>query len=48
MISIASNSVPAALAGDHSIKTIALFCCAGLAVSFCLMAFGIDLSTAWV
>jgi hypothetical protein len=49
MISVVSTrSVPAARAGDHSSKTIALFCSAGLAVSFCLMAFGVDLSAAWV
>jgi hypothetical protein len=30
---------------DHSFKTILLFCCIGLVVSFSLMARGIDLST---
>ena len=49
MISVVSmHSVPAASAGDPSSKAIALFCCAGLAVSFCLTAFGMDLSAGWV
>jgi hypothetical protein len=48
-ISIVSmGSVPGTRAVDHSRKTIALFCCAGLLVSFCLMTFGIDLSAGWV
>ncbi|WGD48581.1 hypothetical protein QA641_23280 [Bradyrhizobium sp. CB1650] len=45
MISLAA--VPAgveAQSGDHSFKTIILFCCAGLLASFSLMAHGIDLS----
>ena len=29
---------------DHSLKSIALFCCVGLVVSLCLMASGVDLS----
>jgi hypothetical protein len=35
-------------AGDPSFKTIALFCCAGLLVSLCLMTFGVDLGAAWI
>jgi hypothetical protein len=33
---------------DHSFKTIALFCCFGLVVSFGLMILGIDLDTGWL
>lgn len=33
---------------DHSIKTIALFCCVGLLASCCMMAFGVDLSAGWM
>jgi hypothetical protein len=48
MISIVSmRSVSEARAGDHSPKTIALFCCLGLVTSVCLMTFGIDLSAGW-
>ncbi len=45
MISIASmHSTAAARADLHSPKAIAVFCCAGLVVSFCLMSLGVDLS----
>ena len=48
-ISIASmGSVPETRADNHSLKTIVLFCCVGLAASLCLMTFGIDLSAGWV
>ena len=48
-ISIASmHSVPAGRADGQSSKTIVLFCCVGLVVSFCLMTLGIDLSVGWV
>ena len=33
---------------DDSLKTIVLFCCAGLLVSFCLMTFGVDLGASWI
>jgi hypothetical protein len=33
---------------DHSFKTIALFCCFGLVVSFGLMILGIDLGAGWL
>jgi hypothetical protein len=33
---------------DHSFKTIALFCCFGLAASFGLMILGIDLGAGWL
>ena len=49
MISVVSmHSVPALRADERSPKTVALFCCVGLAASFCLMAFGMDLSAGWV
>ena len=48
MISVVSTHSVPARAGDRSSKTIALFCCAGLVVSFCLMAVGVDLGSAWV
>lgn len=49
MISIASiNSISAARAGDHSPKSVALFCFVGLLVSLCLIASGIDLGAGWV
>lgn len=38
-------SVGSMRAVDHSPMTIALFCCVGLAASFCLLAFGLDLGT---
>lgn len=44
MISVASiHSIAAARADIHPPKTIALFCCVGLAMSLCLMVLGIDL-----
>ena len=49
MISVvAMNSNSAPRAGDRSPKSVALFCCVGLAVSFCLIVSGIDLSAGWV
>ena len=49
MISVASiNSIGAARAGDHSPKSVALFCCVGLLVSLCLIASGFDLGAGWV
>jgi hypothetical protein len=48
MISVVSmNSISVARAGDHSLKFVALFCCTGLVVSFCLIASGMDLSAGW-
>jgi hypothetical protein len=45
MISIASMPVGVeSRSADYSFKTIVLFCCVGLVVSFSLMARGIDLS----
>ena len=41
-------SVTEAAAEDQSFKTIVLFSCIGLFVSFCLMAGGIDLGSAWI
>lgn len=48
MISAVSmHSVSAAQAGDHSAKTIALFCGLGMVASFCLISFGVDMGTLW-
>jgi hypothetical protein len=47
MISLAAMPVGVdARSTDQSFKTIALFCCVGLVVSFGLMALGVDLSAA--
>jgi len=46
MISMGSGS--RVQAGDPSPLTIALFCGAGLVVSFCLLSLGVDLSAGWV
>ncbi len=49
MISVVSmRSTGAVRADDHSLKSVALFCCVGLVVSLCLMASGVDLSAGWV
>lgn len=49
MISVVSmRSTGAVSADDHSLKSVALFCCVGLVVSLCLMASGVDLSAGWV
>lgn len=45
---VSMHLVPALRADDRSPKTIVLFCCVGLAASFCLMTFGIDLSAGLV
>ena len=47
MISVVSmhGAVPA---DDRSPKSVALFCCVGLVMSFCLITFGIDLSAGWI
>ena len=42
------NSTSAVRVGDHSPKSVALFCCVGLVVSLCLIASGVDLSAGWV
>jgi hypothetical protein len=33
---------------DHSLKAIALFCCAGLVASLGLMTFGLEMSAGWL
>ncbi|HEY7845518.1 MAG TPA: hypothetical protein VID30_17785 [Bradyrhizobium sp.] len=35
-------------AANHSFKAITLLSCVGLAVSFCLMAFGVDVNSVWL
>jgi hypothetical protein len=42
------HSTAAARADLHSSKTIAMFCCVGLVVSFCLMTLGVDLGAGLV
>jgi hypothetical protein len=46
MSMISTTAIPAVAtrSADFSFKTVLLLCCAGLAVSFSLMAHGIDLS----
>jgi hypothetical protein len=36
------------IAADNSFKAMTLLSCIGLVVSFCLMAFGMDLSSVWL
>jgi hypothetical protein len=36
------------IAADHSFKAMMLLSCIGLAVSFGLMAFGMDLNNVWL
>jgi hypothetical protein len=49
MISVASmNSISVVRGSDRSPKSVALFCGAGLLVSLCLIASGIDLGAGWV
>jgi hypothetical protein len=43
ILMIAANAFSAET--DHSLRGIALLSCCGLAVSLCLMAFGVDLNT---
>jgi hypothetical protein len=33
---------------DHSFRAMTILSCFGLAVSFCLMAFGMDLNSVWL
>jgi hypothetical protein len=37
-----------AIAADHSFKAMILLSCVGLVVSFCFMAFGVDLNYVWL
>jgi hypothetical protein len=49
MTMISVVSVPSTpVAYDHSQWMITTFCCAGLIISLCLMAFGVDSSAGWV
>jgi hypothetical protein len=45
---VSTHSVSEAQADDHSLKTLALFCCVGLVASLCLMTFGLDPSMGWL
>jgi hypothetical protein len=45
---VLSGAVTEARADVHPLGAIALFCGIGLAASFCLMTFGVDLGAAWL
>jgi hypothetical protein len=45
---VSMRSATEAHADDHSLTTIALYCCFGLVASFCLMTFGVDVSAGWL
>ncbi len=36
------------IAADHTFKAMTMVSCFGLVVTFCLMAFGIDLNSVWL
>jgi hypothetical protein len=36
------------IAADRSFKAMTMLSCSGIALSFCLMAFGIDLNNVWL
>lgn len=36
------------IAADRAFKAIATMSCVGLSVSFCMMAFGMDLQSVWL
>jgi divalent metal cation (Fe/Co/Zn/Cd) transporter len=44
-ISLRLASAPAT--AEHSFRAVALFSCAGLTVSLCLVAFGVNLGLGW-
>jgi hypothetical protein len=46
-VSISLGHVFAPAAAGHSFKAVALFSCAGLATSLCLLAFGVNLGLGW-
>jgi hypothetical protein len=43
-IAVVSTHLVTARTDDRSSNSIALFCCVGLALSFCMMVAGLDLS----
>jgi hypothetical protein len=45
---IAMRAVPASMPADQSASVVTLFSCVGLLVSVGLIAFGIDLGSAWI
>ena len=47
-ISIVSALSVSESGSTNSLRTIAPFCLAGLAASFCLLVMGVDLSASWV
>jgi hypothetical protein len=48
MTTISIVSERSAQADDQSLKTIAMFACFGLVVSFGMMIIGVDLSACWL
>lgn len=46
-VSISQHLASAVEAVDHSFEVIAVFSCAGLAVSLCLVALGVNLGLGW-
>jgi hypothetical protein len=48
MTTISIVSERSAQADDQSLKTIAMFACFGLVVSFGMMIIGVDLSAGWL
>jgi hypothetical protein len=48
MTTISIVSERSAQADDQSLKTIAMFACFGLVVSFGMMIIGVDLSPGWL
>jgi hypothetical protein len=36
------------IAADRTFKTMTMISCFGLVMSFCLMAFGVDLNSVWL
>jgi hypothetical protein len=47
MLSIVSTG-SVSHSSDHSPQSIALFCCAGLIASICLIVSGVNLGAAWL
>jgi hypothetical protein len=47
MLSISLRLASAPTAAGHSFRAVALFSCAGLAASLCLVAFGVNLGLGW-
>jgi hypothetical protein len=46
-VSISRRLASAPIAAAHSFRAVALFSCAGLAISLCLVASGVNLGLGW-